>query len=235
MAEKKISRKELLNEPDEFLTFSSQAIRYFQEHGQQAIMGVVIVIVVVAGVLGYFWYQKRQDIASHELFQRASAAYLAAMTAPTSPSEETLNRLFEEFNRIAAQYSSYPAGEMALLYTGHVLYQKKDYQAALEKYEKMKSTGLMGKSLASLVGYHIAETLFQLKEYDRAVQVFEQLIQETDSPYRREAYGAIARIYELTGKKKEAVQAYRQYLKVFPEAPDAAFVKARIADLAVQG
>jgi hypothetical protein len=32
-------------------------------------------------------------------------------------------------------------------------------------------------------------------------------------------------------KNKEAVQAYRQYLKMFPEAPDAAFVKARIADL----
>jgi len=33
------------------------------------------------------------------------------------------------------------------------------------------------------------------------------------------------------GKNKEAVQAYRQYLKMFPQAPDAPFVRTRIADL----
>jgi regulator of sirC expression with transglutaminase-like and TPR domain len=36
------------------------------------------------------------------------------------------------------------------------------------------------------------------------------------------------------GKNKEAVQAYRQYLKMFPEAPDAAYVKGRISEIAKQ-
>ena len=74
-----------------------------------------------------------------------------------------------------------------------------------------------------------------LDDYEQAVLIFDQLSKDTNSPYRREAYASIARIYELMNKNKEAVQAYRQYLKIFPEAPDAAFVKSRIADLSKQG
>ena len=84
----------------------------------------------------------------------------------------------------------------------------------------------MKRGLGSLVLDHIAMTQFALKDYDKAVVLFDQLSKDSNSPYRREAYGMVARVYELMGKNKEAVQAYRQYLKTFPEAPDAAFVKA---------
>ena len=74
-----------------------------------------------------------------------------------------------------------------------------------------------------------------LKDYEKAINLFEQLTRDINSPYRREAYSSIARIYEMMDKKKEAAQAYKQYLKVFPEAPDADFVKAKIAQLSAQG
>jgi regulator of sirC expression with transglutaminase-like and TPR domain len=45
----------------------------------------------------------------------------------------------------------------------------------------------------------------------------------------------MAGIYEAMGKTKEAAQTYRQYLKMFPEAPDAPYIKARIADLSSPG
>jgi tetratricopeptide (TPR) repeat protein len=74
-----------------------------------------------------------------------------------------------------------------------------------------------------------------LKDFEKAMNIFEQLSKDVNSPYRREAYSSIARIYEMMDKKKEAAQAYKQYLKVFPEAPDADFVKAKISQLLAQG
>lgn len=235
MAEKKISRKELLKEPDEFLTLSAQTIAYVRDNPQRVAFGALIVILSVAAVLGYLWYQKQQALWAHEQFQKALNNYEATMYAPTPPTDEKLNQLFNEFNRLAQDFSSLPPGEMALLYSGHVMYKKKDYKAALERYEKMKSASVLRKGLEPLVLYHTADTLFRLADYDKALAIFGQLTKETNSPYRREAYAFIARIYETTNRNKEAVQAYRQYLKIFPEAPDAAFVKARIADLASQG
>jgi tetratricopeptide (TPR) repeat protein len=82
--------------------------------------------------------------------------------------------------------------------------------------------------------YHIGKTYLAMNQYEQAVVIFDQLAKDSNSPYQREAYGAIARMYEMMNRKKEAVQAYRQYLKIFPEAPDAAFVKSRISDLSPQ-
>lgn len=235
MAEKKISRKELLSEPDEFLTFSSKVIAYVHENPRKAGVAVIAVIACVVAGLLYNAYRSHRLTASHELFVHASLEYEAAINSAEPVSEETLDKLLAQFDGIVQEYGSLPAGEMALLYSGHVLTRKKEYQGALERYLKLESSSLAGEGLRDLFWYHIAQTRMALKEYDKAATIYETLSKDTKSPYRREAYAAIARIYEFENKKKEAVQAYRQYLKVFPEAPDAAFVKAKIAELTAQG
>ncbi len=230
MAEKKISRKELLKEPDEFLTYTGMTLKYIREHPRQATAaGIVVVLVILCG-LGFYYYQHARERKSHELLQQAIKAYEAVSHAK-QPLSDQLDQLLASFDYIAATYPSLLAGEEAVLYSGHVLFLKKDYPRALEKYQQLQSSSMARKGLASLIMYHIGRTFLAMKEYDKAVLVFDQLAKDADSPYRREAYGTIARIYEMMNKKKEAVQSYRQYLKIFPEAPDAAFVKSRIAEL----
>jgi predicted negative regulator of RcsB-dependent stress response len=234
VAEKKLTRKELLKEPDEFLTTTAQVIRYTQKHPKPVALGCALVVIGLLAAAGFYYYQKNQQISSHELFEQACREYEIAVQTPQQLTPERLDHLFAEFETLAREYPSLPAGELALLYSGHVLYKKQDFKGALERYVRMQSTNLVKKGLSSLVSYHIAMTQLALKEYDKAVLLFDQLSKDTDSPYRREAYGTVARIYESMGKNKEAVQAYRQYLKMFPEAPDAAFVKARIAEISGQ-
>ncbi len=235
MAEKKITRKELLSEPDEFITFSSKTIAYVRENPRQTgVLAMVVIACLVAGVV-YNAYRSQRQSTSHDTFLQASREYEAIMNAPQPASGEDLDKLLAKFDGIAQEYSSWPAGEMALLYSGYVLSKKKDYQGALQRYLKLESSRLAQEGLRDLFWYNIAQTRMALKEYDKAASIFDSLSKDTKSPYRREAYAAIARIYEIKNEKKEAVQAYRQYLKIFPEAPDAAFVKAKIAELAAQG
>ncbi|MFH1116018.1 MAG: tetratricopeptide repeat protein [Pseudomonadota bacterium] len=235
MAEKKITRKELLNEPDEFITFSGRAIGYVRENPRYAGFAALVVIACLAAGVVYSSYRSHRQSTSHDLFVQASRDYEEAVNGTEPASEEKLNKLFDRFDGIARDYGSLPAGEMALLYSGYVLSKKKDYKGALERYLKLESSRLAEEGLRDLFWYSVARTHMALKEYDKAAGIFDTLSKDTKSPYRREAYGAIARIYEFKDKKKEAVQAYRQYLKIFPEAPDAAFVKARIAELTARG
>lgn len=234
MAEKKLTRKELLKEPDEFLTTTGAVIKFVRENPKTAIIGCTIVVACLLAVLGYFAYQKYGNVASHEQFEKAFEEYQALERAPQPATGEQLDQLAAKFAAVARDYPTFPAGEMALLYEGHVLYNKKDFTGALERYTKMQGTSMVKTGLGPLVLYHIAMTRMAMNDYEQAALIFDQLSKDTNSPYRREAYAAIARIYESSGKNKEAVQAYRQYLKMFPEAPDAAFVKARIAELSVQ-
>jgi tetratricopeptide (TPR) repeat protein len=235
VAEKKLSRKELLREPDEFITLSGQVLRYCREHTRLVTLLCVLLVICVIGAAGFYTYQKQRKNVSHELFEKAYKNYRLVTLAPEPPSKEQLDQLFKQFDGIAKEYGSLLGGEMALLYSGHVLYKMKDFKGALERYTKMKSTQVAQSGLSSMLIYHIAMTYFALKDYEQAKTLFEQLSQNTDSPYLREAYASIAAIYEATDKKKEAVQAYRQYLKMFPKAPDAAYVRARIAQLTSSG
>ncbi len=235
MAEKKISRKELLKEPDEFLTYTGMTLKYIREHPRQTTTaGIIVALVIICGV-GFYYYQHARERKSHELLQQAIKAYEVISYANKQLSSDQLDQLLASFEYISATYPSLLAGEQAVLYAGHVLFLKRDYPRALEKYQQLQSSTIARKGLASLILYHIGRTFLAMNEYDKAVLVFDQLAKDPDSPYRREAYGTIARIYEMMNKKKEAVQSYRQYLKIFPEAPDAAFVKSRIAELSPTG
>jgi tetratricopeptide (TPR) repeat protein len=235
VTEKRLSRKELLKEPDEFLSTSARFVQFMQGNPRVAVASIVgCVAILVAVIGGYSYYQYLRN-TGHELFERAYYEY-RTLTASMEPvSQEKWDELFKRFNTLAESYSRFSSGETSLLYSGHVLYKKGDYQGALERYNKMRSTNLVEQGLEPLVMYHRGMTLVALKEYEKALVIFDSLSKNTDSPYRREAYAAIAKIYEAMAKKKEAIQAYRQYLKMFPKAPDAAFVKARIANLATQG
>lgn len=233
MAEKK-TRKELLKEPDEFISFSSRVIRHARENPKNYAAGAIVAVLVVLGVLAWFAYRSHQQAASHEAFEKAYQAY-EEIAQQESVNPEKLDGVLAQLDQATKDYGSLPAGEMALLYSGHVLYKKKDYKGALERYSRMQKTNLVKGGLGPLVLYHTAMTRMALKEYDQALVLFDELSKDNNSPYRREAYSSVAKLYELMGKNKEAVQAYRQYLKMFPEAPDAPFVKTRIMDLSAKG
>ncbi len=233
MAEKKVSRKELLKEPDEFFTTSGTVIQYFRDNPRRMTAALAGLVILVLAALAFTSYQKFRVTKSHELFEAAHQSYETALADPNA-SPEVLDKLLTSFDAIAKDYSSLISGEMALLYTGHVLYRKGDYKEALDRYNRMQSTNLVRSGLAPLIMYHIAMTRFALKEYDQALSILDQLSQDINSPYRREAFASVARIYEAIGKNMEAAQAYKQYLKMFPEAPDAIFIKARISELSAK-
>ena len=62
-----------------------------------------------------------------------------------------LDKLLAQFETIAKEYPSFPAGEMALLYSGHLLYKKGDFPAALDRYTKMQTTNLVKEGLGPLI------------------------------------------------------------------------------------
>jgi outer membrane protein assembly factor BamD (BamD/ComL family) len=235
LAEKKVTRKELLKEPDEFLTVSSKALKYARENPRIVVIACALFALALVAAVAVYGLRQYRELQSHQRFDKAYGMYRAVVLSPEPVPAEGWDQLFKEFDQIAADYPSLVAGERALLYSAHVLYQKKDYQGALDRYTRMKSTTLVEKGLGSLVMYHMAMTQLALKDYETAKQLFSQLTKDTASPYCREAYISLAGLYEATDQKKEAAQAYRQYLKMFPQAPDAAYVRARIADLSTPG
>ena len=235
MAEKKPKRKELLNEPDEFITWSTRIIEFVQRNQRATAIGAAVFVLVILASFVYYGYQSRRQATSHEMLETAIRSY-EKLAASENPKNSSANdKLFDIFRKISRDYSDLPSGQIAILYEGHILFNKGDFKGALDKYNQFQSSILARKGLGPLALYNMAQSEMALKDYETAINLFDQLTRDINSPYRREAYSSIARIYEMMEKKKEAAQAYKQYLKVFPEAPDADFVKTKIAQLSEQG
>ena len=183
MAAKKITRKELLKEPDEFITTSAQIIQYARQNPKKVLIISVVVVVGLLAAAGFYAYQRQGKLASHELFERALMEYQMLDISGQAPNDEQLDKILAQFETIARDYSSFPAGDMALLYSGHVLYRKNDFRAALDRYTRMQTTNLVKEGMGPLVLYHTAMTLFALKDYEQATIIFDQLSKDTNSPY----------------------------------------------------
>ena len=58
MAGKKVTRKKLLKEPDEFITTTGKIIQFLREQRRQLIIyGMIVLCLAVAGAGGYYYFR----------------------------------------------------------------------------------------------------------------------------------------------------------------------------------
>lgn len=79
-----------------------------------------------------------------------------------------------------------------------------------------------------------ADALFETGELTRALQKYREIISDATSPEDAspECYLKIAGIYESMGNYKAALQAYRRFLGIFPDAIQKPAVEQKMAELA---
>ena len=91
MAEKKVTRKELLKEPDEFLTLTGKSILYFKQNPRQVTLAAVILVVCGAVAFGFYSYNTYQEKQSHEMFQKTLVEYYAVVQPEAAASSDKLD------------------------------------------------------------------------------------------------------------------------------------------------
>ena len=70
MAKVKKTRKELLKEPDEFITTTGKLIRWAVKYQTQLTYGLIAVVVVAIGVSTYRYFNARAEAQAAQLLQR---------------------------------------------------------------------------------------------------------------------------------------------------------------------
>ena len=74
MAKKKrVTRKQLLKEPDEFLTFSAKAIAYSRENQKQISYALIGIVVVLVLFFGFRYFSNLSERRAYALFEEGLA------------------------------------------------------------------------------------------------------------------------------------------------------------------
>gem|GEM_PF-689903 len=216
MARQRITRKELLKEPDQFLTQSALAFEWVKTHGREIVYGVIGLVVLIGLIMAWMSWQRsqRQQAAGmlHEALKLIETpAPQANQTAPV-PAPDS-GKAIEKLREITESYGNTPAGARASWHLGHLYFEKGDAQAALAAYrqarDRFPSQQQLSVTLAALnVGYAQEAT----GAWEQAIDSYESVQQSSFAWLHGEAYLGMGRCYEASGAKDKAIDVYNRAL-----------------------
>jgi len=216
VARQRITRKELLKEPDRFLTQSAFAIEWVKNHGREIAYGVIGLVVLIGLIIAWTsWQRSRQQHAAVMLHQTLqlieTPAPQADQTAPV-PAPDS-GKAIEKLLEITESYGGTPAGARAYWHLGHLYFEKGDRQAALAAYQQARDRfprqQQLSVTLATLnVGYAQEAT----GACEQAISNYESVQQSSFAWLHGEAYLGMGRCYEASGAKDKAIDVYSRAL-----------------------
>ncbi|HEY5999970.1 MAG TPA: tetratricopeptide repeat protein [bacterium] len=223
------SRKQLLKEPDEFLSASQHIWTWVTEHRSRAgaiagaAVGVLLLAVVTKALI------ERSRVKRDEAVSTA-VARLGQVTTGAPPAD-----LVSEFGQLAKKYDSAPAGQVARYLEAGALGAGGDADKARQAYEQVRGKSAKG-DLGSLAGVALAYLELSQGRDDAALTAFQALLEDKESVLpRAQIMMEIAGIEEKRGKSAAALEAYRDVLAKYPDGSWAADAKTRVQALSGKG
>jgi predicted negative regulator of RcsB-dependent stress response len=210
VANQRLSRKELLKKPDQFISWTATALDWGQQHLTHILYGVVGVVVVIGLVIGWTSWQKHRT-------QRAAAHLHEAvqlLKTTDTANEATVQKGVAQLQAVIRDYGRTPAAALAHWHLGHYHFGQGDFVAALASYEQARRR-LSGKRehlTAALVMLDVAYAQEASGACSQAIPGYEA-VQHTAIPWLQgEALFGMGRCHEQSGATDQAVAVYERAL-----------------------
>jgi tetratricopeptide (TPR) repeat protein len=224
-AAKKITRKELLKEPDEFLTLSARALGWAARNRREINYAVTAVLAAALLASGYLYYTNRREAAAGVQFGEALAKYdrLAAGDKPKAAREVSA-----DFRRVIDEYGGTSNGRMAALVYANLCYQAGDFSQAAELYkaclERFSDQPMIHFQILKSLGY----TYEGLKDPAAALPYFERALAVADKGLQDDLLFQIGDLYARIGNKVKSDETFKRLLSEFADSPYANLVRTRV-------
>lgn len=212
---KKISRKKLLNEPDEFLTFSAKLFQYALEHKYQllgALGGIVAVVLIVTGIRFYSLQRSKEAFA---LLEKSRARYekLLDEKDPQTAFEEVKS----DFEHILDKYGDKAGGKLARVLFADICYRAENLDQAIFLYEKALAD-FQDPFIRNSIFSGLAYAYEKKQAYKKATEYFEKIAASADPVLKGEALFNIGRLYAALGDHEKSQTAYQQLISEQPNS-----------------
>ena len=110
--------------------------------------------------------------------------------------------------------------EEALFITGDIFYEKGEYDRSLNVFRTITEENQVTSSLLNKVQKKITEVHLTQKEYSKAIDVYEQML---DHPYFQDEdkiYLELANLYNQVGNYHQSEIAFKEFVQYFPLSED---------------
>ena len=217
MTKKRVTRKQLLKEPDEFITYSNRMIRLGVAYKQQLMIAAGVFCAVVLVYVGLQYVSERSRAKAFSLLGNAVARYDRAFAQQGA--EKALAEVEADFELILDKYGSNAGGRLARVSFAQYNYAagRSDraialYDAALDDFGEEP---LYRAIIVSGLGY-----AYTLKgDLAEAIAYFEQVASAAPvAGLKSDALFNLGMLYMRTGQKAKSMASFKRVKDEFPES-----------------
>lgn len=224
MAKRRISRKKLLKEPDEFLDFSQRVwLRISESPGKAAavaggVLGLLLVLIVVLHLVERAREQRLSTVA------QAIGNYLSV----TGSVQDSV-KVQQELESLAKKYAGNDVGGLALFFLGGAFSKSGDYPRAVEAYQNLLKKDIKNTCLEVMSTVALGYTYSLMGDGGKALETFQALLERKDVAVpRSQIQMDVARLYEEKGDFSQAAATYRRLIESAPESVWSAQAERRL-------
>ncbi len=226
MAKRKLSRKELLKSPDEFLTISARVARYLSSHIRELKYAGAAVAVIIAVYIGVTMYIGSVNNKGQEAYNLAY--YNLAEEGKLFPDSEELKESEELFRRVIEEHGMSKAAELALPQIAHAEFVNGNYDEAEDLYGKFLKKFSWDSRYKSLTSVALAACYEARGKIKTAIEILEPVLNERDNPFRESAMLSLARLYRLDNRMEQEKAILKDFIESYRDSPFLPMAQARL-------
>jgi tetratricopeptide (TPR) repeat protein len=205
---KRVTRKQLLKEPDKVITMTGRAFALFQEYRRQITLGLGIFIAVLLVTAGVRYAMVRSERAAFTSLDQAMQAYASSLAAKGA--SEALADSREAFDRLVEERSGTRAGKLATLMFANICYAGGDTTRAAALFEKAAGFFEGSPQLEGLALGGLAYSYAALAEIDKALDGFGRIVSNPAYVAKADALYQQGGLYAIKGEAEKSREAFER-------------------------
>ncbi len=227
MVKKKISRKELLKSPDEFMTFSEKAALFVSEHAKVFKGGASVLVAAILVYVGVTAYKNSVDRKGQSAYNKATYEVTKSLSQPVD--KRDLKKAKELLNEVTADYRFSKVSRLVPPQIAYLQFQEKKYDEAISLYQSFLNEN-PSTEYRDLTQIAIAACLEEKGDFSKAIETLQGIASAPSGLFREEAMLSLARLYRLSNQNEKAKETLKGFVEAFQNSPFFPFAKASLAD-----
>ncbi len=225
---KKVSRKELLKEQDEFTSLSARAILYFRENQKIfKVLGVIILAVVVA-YMGYNAYFRLQNKRAQEAYNRAYYALAGQEAAEETREDDTSPETY--FKEVVEDFGMSRLKSLASAELAYLKFRENAFDEALSHYQAFLQAIPEDSTYEPMARLALASCFEAKGEWTAGIDSLNALLSGPDDFFKEQALLNLARLYRRADREDKARETLKTYVETFGDSPFLSLAKAYLGE-----
>ncbi len=227
---KKILKKKL-KKPDEFITVTEKTFLFITRHSKSIAVGGGILLFLVLSLLFFQKWESGKEEKAYRMFNSAMETYQMVNSSYREGSPQEYKNVLEKFNEILTKFPRTSSGKIAILYKGNIDLRLGEFEEAMEAYESFLQKAGKEKLYRSFAMEGLVYAHEGKKDYEKAINVYQKVVDLGERFQSANAYLGLGRCYEKLGKNREALEQYKNFIKVSQKSEMTNIVLRKISNL----